>query len=247
MYQFNLISYTDFERWSANVIGAPHRYWLTDASIRLYRTDHYPFSSYIHNLIIIISKTLFLSSYIKWCIRSIFFVFNSVYLLSILSLTYFQKLIFIKSKSTAQHFKQWRAKLPKKKRKTKKGSYFEELAVSSSSQWRICLTLRLKMDADCFTSLLRRRTTALTPATVIMKFVNPITPLRTLIHEHHCSVVAKGFSVFLGRKKVIFLVPKENFCFCFCFLQEKRNCFPYAKRKLIQYFNISCDFEPITK
>jgi len=33
------------------------------------------------------------------------------------------------------------------------------------------------MEADCFTSLLRRRTTALTPATVIMKFVKPITVL----------------------------------------------------------------------
>lgn len=40
----------------------------------------------------------------------------------------------------------------------------------------MCLTLRLNMDADCFTSLLRRRTTALTPATVSTKFVIPMIP-----------------------------------------------------------------------
>lgn len=45
---------------------------------------------------------------------------------------------------------------------------------SSSSQWRICLTLRLRTVTDCLTSLLNSITTAPTPATVNMKFVNPI-------------------------------------------------------------------------
>ena len=61
-----------------------------------------------------------------------------------------------------------------------KGSILEEREmtnleadeVSSSSQWRMCLTLRLKTVADCLTSLLSSITTALTPATVSMKFVN---------------------------------------------------------------------------
>lgn len=47
--------------------------------------------------------------------------------------------------------------------------YLEVEADSSSSQLRIWRTLRRKMAADCLTSLLRRRMTALTPATVRMK------------------------------------------------------------------------------
>lgn len=38
--------------------------------------------------------------------------------------------------------------------------------------FEMCLTLRLKTVADCLTSLLSSITTALTPATVTMKFVN---------------------------------------------------------------------------
>nr|ACU16141.1 unknown [Glycine max] len=55
-------------------------------------------------------------------------------------------------------------------------------AVSSSSQLRMCLTLRRKTEADCLTSLLRRRTTALTPATVSTKFVSPMMPS---LHTQH--------------------------------------------------------------
>ena len=55
--------------------------------------------------------------------------------------------------------------------------YLEAEADSSSSQWRMCLTLRLKMVADCLTSLLSSNITALTPATVSIKFVNAISNL----------------------------------------------------------------------
>jgi hypothetical protein len=54
------------------------------------------------------------------------------------------------------------------------GFYLEAEADSSSSQWRMCLTLRLNTAADCLTSLLSSRITALTPATVSMKFVKAI-------------------------------------------------------------------------
>lgn len=58
--------------------------------------------------------------------------------------------------------------------------YLEAEADSSSSQWRMCLTLRLKMVADCLTSLLSSNITALTPATVRIKFVNAISLLPLL-------------------------------------------------------------------
>ena len=63
------------------------------------------------------------------------------------------------------------------KRKTdgkEKKAYLEAAEDSSSSQFLICLTLRLKIAADCLTSLLSKRTTALTPATVNMKFIKAI-------------------------------------------------------------------------
>jgi len=65
------------------------------------------------------------------------------------------------------------------KKKESKSTNLEEAADSSSSQLRMCLTLRRKMEADCLTSLLRRSTTALTPATVRTKFVNPMPSLPT--------------------------------------------------------------------
>lgn len=49
---------------------------------------------------------------------------------------------------------------------------------SSSSQLRMCLTLRLKTVADCLTSPFSSITTAPTPATVSMKFVKPIIVFR---------------------------------------------------------------------
>ncbi|KAJ1386774.1 hypothetical protein SESBI_40517 [Sesbania bispinosa] len=51
------------------------------------------------------------------------------------------------------------------------------------------------MDADCFTSLLRRRTTALTPATVSTKFVNPINPnirFRIQLARHNGGFLLRG-------------------------------------------------------
>lgn len=59
----------------------------------------------------------------------------------------------------------------KRNKRGRKRNYLEAAVDSSSSQLRICLTLRLKIVADCLTSLLSRRTTALTPATVSMKLV----------------------------------------------------------------------------
>lgn len=56
-------------------------------------------------------------------------------------------------------------------------SYLEAEVDSSSSHWRMWRTLRRKMEADCFTSLRRRRTAAVTPTTVTMKLVSAIVPL----------------------------------------------------------------------
>ena len=52
--------------------------------------------------------------------------------------------------------------------------YLEAEADSSSSQFRTWRMLRLKIEADCLTSLLKRRITALTPATVRMKLIKAI-------------------------------------------------------------------------
>lgn len=62
-------------------------------------------------------------------------------------------------------------------REREKTNLEEAAEDSSSSQWRMCLTLRLKTVTDCFTSLLNSITTAPTPATVNMKFVKPIVPI----------------------------------------------------------------------
>lgn len=81
--------------------------------------------------------------------------------------------------------------------------YLEAEADSSSSQFLMCLTFRLKMAADCRTSDLRRRTTALTPATVRIKLVKAIDEeLRILIWF---SRVFQGFhsektTLFLGTR-----------------------------------------------
>ena len=64
-----------------------------------------------------------------------------------------------------------------REREREREVYLEAEADSSSSQWRMCLTLRLKMVADCLTSLLSSNITALTPATVSIKFVNAISNL----------------------------------------------------------------------
>lgn len=94
----------------------------------------------------------------------------------------------------------------------------EAEADSSSSQWRMCLTLRLKTAADCLTSLLSSRITALTPATVSMKFVNAIwlcfwvrpeekgaqkreRYLYLFVKDHRGSVY-KGFTGFLVGERI---------------------------------------------
>jgi hypothetical protein len=89
-------------------------------------------------------------------------------------------------------------------------THFEELVVSSSSQWRICLTLRLNMDADCLTSLLRRRTTALTPATVSTKFVKPMPPLRTRFTPMNKGSLSARNMIFYKKK---FLHKHNDFVF----------------------------------
>lgn len=103
----------------------------------------------------------------------------------------------------------------------RKGTNLEAAEVSSSSQWRMCLTLRLKTVTDCLTSLFNSITTAPTPATVSMKFVKPILSILRIRFED-CSVSASG----LGRQGF-----KEGFMFCFfCFCLEKQ------PRQLIRSF-----------
>lgn len=80
-------------------------------------------------------------------------------------------------------------------KKIGKRNYLEAAVDSSSSQLRICLTLRLKIEADCLTSLLSRRTTALTPATVRMKLVKAISFYRLLLQSSNynwCQLRCEG-------------------------------------------------------
>lgn len=62
-------------------------------------------------------------------------------------------------------------------------SYLETFPPSSSSQFLMCLTFRRKMVADCLTSDLSKSMTALTPATVRMKFVKAIETLNSPISD----------------------------------------------------------------
>ena len=94
--------------------------------------------------------------------------------------------------------------------------YLEAEADSSSSQLRIWRTLRLKMEADCLTSLLSRRMTALTPATVMMKLVKAI-------------FVAEASGLELWRR---------NGCF-FRVLQKSRFYHKYREWVLLYLFNYS--------
>ena len=77
----------------------------------------------------------------------------------------------------------------------------------------MCLTLRLNMAADCFTSLLSSRTTALTPATVSTKFVKPIVLL--------CSLVSNETTNDSPPRKIE-VGNSQCLCSCCCYLWERQ-------------------------
>lgn len=128
--------------------------------------------------------------------------------------------------------------------------YLEAEADSSSSQFLMCLTFRLKMAADCRTSDLRRRTTALTPATVRIKLVKAIDEeLRILIWF---SRVFQGFHserrlCFFGQglRWIKFIYgPRPKYLYllwAFSFLWSPRlRQYPFLGSNLSQFRSPSC-------